>query len=116
MRLLTAVLANAVALLATTVVPGITFTGSFLTLLLAGALFGLFNAIVRPIALFLSLPALIVTLGLFYFVMNGILLWIASFFLPGYRVEGIIAGILGSLVVSVVNWAIHALFRGEAKE
>ena len=115
MRLVTAVLANAVALLATTVVPGITFTGSILTLLLAGALFGLFNAIVRPIALFLSLPALILTLGLFYFVLNGILLWIVSFFLPGYRVEGIIAGILGSLVVSVVNWAIHALFRGEAK-
>lgn len=113
MRLVTAVLANAVALLATTVVPGITFTGSLLTLLLAGALFGLFNAIVRPIALFLSLPALIVTLGLFYFVMNGILLWIASFFLPGYRVGGIIAGILGSLVVTVVNWAIHALFRGK---
>ena len=113
MRLITAVLANAVALLATTVVPGITFTGGWLTLLLAGALFGLFNAIVRPIALFLSLPALIVTLGLFYFVLNGILLWIVSFFLPGYRVEGLIAGILGSLVVSVVNWAIHALFRGE---
>lgn len=113
MRLITAVLANAVALLATTVVPGITFTGSILTLLLAGALFGLFNAIVRPIALFLSLPALILTLGLFYFVLNGILLWIVSFFLPGYRVEGIIAGILGSLVVSVVNWAMHALFRGE---
>jgi len=116
MRLIAAVVANAVALLATTIVPGITFTGSWLTLLLAGALFGLFNAIVRPIALFLSLPALIVTLGLFYFVMNGILLWVASFFLPGYRVEGLIAGILGSLVVSVVNWALHALFRGEAKD
>jgi putative membrane protein len=116
MRLIAAILGNAVALLATTVVPGITFTGSILTLLLAGALFGLFNAVVRPIALFLSLPALILTLGLFYFVMNGILLWVASFFLPGYRVQGIIAGILGSLVVSVVNWAIHALFRGEAKD
>jgi len=116
MRLIAAVVANAVALLATTIVPGITFTGNWLTLLLAGALFGLFNAIVRPIALFLSLPALIVTLGLFYFVMNGILLWVASFFLPGYRVEGLIAGILGSLVVSVVNWALHALFRGEAKD
>jgi putative membrane protein len=113
MRLILAIVANAVALLATTIVPGITFTGSILTLLLAGALFGLFNAIVRPIALFLSLPALILTLGLFYFVMNGILLWVVSFFLPGYRVDGIIAGILGSLVVSLVNWAIHALFRPE---
>jgi putative membrane protein len=113
MRLIIAVVANAVALLATTIVPGITFTGSVLTLLLAGALFGLFNAIVRPIALLLSLPALILTLGLFYFVMNGILLWVVSFFLPGYQVSGLLAGILGSFVVSLVNWAIHVLFRPE---
>jgi putative membrane protein len=109
-RLIAAVIANAVALLATTIVPGITFRGGWLSLLAAGALFGLFNAIVRPIAFFLSLPALILTLGLFHFVLNGILLWLASFVLPGYRVSGILAGILGSLVITVVNWAISALF------
>lgn len=115
MRLIWAVLGNAVALLATTVVPGITFTGSWLTLLVAGALFGLFNLIVRPIALFLSLPALILTLGLFYFVLNGILLWLAGLVLPGYHVSGLIAGMIGSLVFAVVNWALHALF-GEKKK
>jgi putative membrane protein len=110
MRILGAILGNALALIATTVVPGITFTGSWLTLLVAGALFGLFNAIVRPIALFLSIPALILSLGLFYFVLNGILLWLAGKVLPGYHVSGILAGMLGSLVIAVVNWALGALF------
>jgi len=115
MKLLLAIVGNALALLATTVVPGITFGGSWLQLLIAGLVFGLFNLIVRPIALFLSLPALILTLGLFYFVLNGLLLWLASYVVPGYHVSGLIAGILGSLVVSVVSWAFHAL-TGSGKD
>lgn len=114
MGLIARIIANGVALWVTALLPGppwITFEGSVLTLLLAGAIFGLFNAIVRPIVLFLSVPALILTLGLFYFVLNGILLWVASWFLPGYNVNGILAGILGSLVISVVNWALHTLFE-----
>jgi putative membrane protein len=110
MRIIAAVLGNAVALLATTIVPGIRFTGSWVQLLVAGALLGLFNLVVRPLAFFLSLPFLILTLGLFYFVLNGILLYVAQFLLPGYHVSGILSGILGSLVIAVVNWALHALF------
>jgi putative membrane protein len=111
MRVLLSIVFNAVALYATAmVVPGISFRGNVGMLLVAGAIFGLFNLIVRPVALLLSLPLLIVTLGLFYFVLNGILLWVASFFLPGYNVAGVVAGILGSLVFAVVNWALHALF------
>ena len=110
-HLLGRILANAVALLATTIVPGIRFTGSWLTLIVAGAVFGLFNMIVRPLVVFLSLPAIILTLGLFYFVMNGILLWLAGrFFVPGYAVRDIWAGMLGSLVIAIVNWAIGTLF------
>jgi putative membrane protein len=112
--LIVAVLGNAFALWVTTVlVPGITFHGDVVTLIVAGAIWGLFNLIVRPIAMILSIPLLIVTLGLFYFVLNGILLWVASFFLPGYRVNGIIPGILGALVMTVVNWAVHALRGGD---
>jgi len=111
MRILLSIVSNAVALYATAlVVPGISFQGNVVMLLVAGAIFGLFNLIVRPVAMLLSLPLLIVTLGLFYFVLNGILLWVASFFLPGYNVAGIVPGILGSLVFAIVNWALHALF------
>lgn len=110
MGILFAILGNAVALLATTIVPGITFSGSWIQLILAGLIFGLFNLIVRPVAVLLSLPFLFLTLGLFYYVLNGILLWLAQFVLPGYRVSGILAGMLGSLVLMLVNWLIHALF------
>ena len=110
MGILLSIVGNAIALLATTVVPGITFQGNWLTLLMAGLVFGLFNLIVRPIAIVLSLPLLVLTLGLFYFVLNGILLWLAQFVVPGYRVSGLVAGILGSIVIAVVNWIVGALF------
>ncbi|HSD67533.1 MAG TPA: phage holin family protein [Vicinamibacteria bacterium] len=117
MKILLSIVANAVALIATAyVVPGITFAGSWVQLLVAGAIFGLLNLIVRPIALLLSLPLLVLTLGLFYFVLNGLLLWGFSTFMPGYHVAGLWAGILGSLVIMVVNWLVHALFGGGAKK
>jgi len=115
MRVIGAIVANALALLATTIVPGIEFEGSVLMLLLAGALFGLFNAVVRPFALLLSIPFLILTLGLFYLVLNGLLLWMASWVLPGYSVSGILSGMLGSLVIALVNWALGVLFRGDER-
>ena len=111
MRILIAVLLNAVALLVTTVVPGIMFTGSILTLVLAGAIFGLFNAIVKPVAVVLSLPLIVLSLGIFYLILNGILLWLASFVIPGYVVAGIVPGILGSLILSIFNWVIGAIGR-----
>jgi len=107
MKLLLTIVGNALALLSTAYfVPGIQFTGSWVQLLLAGAIFGLLNLIVRPIALLLSLPALVLTLGLFYFVLNGLLLWGFSKFMPGYDVNGLWAGILGSFVIMVVNWIV----------
>ncbi len=109
MRLLVSVLGNAVALLATTVVPGVTFTGSWLQLVVAGAIFGLLNLIVRPLALILSIPALILTLGLFYFILNALLLWGFSRLLPGYTVSGFWPALGGSLVLMVVNWVLSAL-------
>jgi len=118
-KLLGRIVANAAALLATTVVPGIEFTGGLLSLLVSGALFGLFNLVVRPIALLLSWPVLVLTLGLFYLVLNGALLWIVSALLPGYRVEGLLSGMAGGVVIAVVNWAFGVLAeepppRGEA--
>ena len=109
MGIIVRVLVNAVALYATTFVPGIAWKGDLIQLVIAGAILGLFNLIVRPLAMLLSLPLLVVTLGLFYFILNGILLWLAQFVLPGYAVSGLVAGILGALVMTVVNWVIHAI-------
>jgi putative membrane protein len=96
-------------------VPGITFSGDLVQLAVAGAVFGLLNAIVRPIAMLLSLPALVLTLGLFYFVLNGLLLWGFSKLMPGYNVDGLWAGILGSLVIMLVNWLVWALLGPKKK-
>ncbi|MCG6919868.1 MAG: phage holin family protein [Acidobacteria bacterium] len=115
MRLILAIVGNAIALWATTVVPGITFTGTWLQLALAGAIFGLLNLIVRPLALILSIPALILTLGLFYFVLNALLLWGFSRLLPGYAVSGFWPALGGSLVLMVVNWVLSGLF-GKTKD
>jgi putative membrane protein len=110
MRLILTIVGNALALLATAYfVPGISFTGSIVQLLVAGLIFGLLNLIVRPIAMVLSLPFMVLTLGLFYFVLNGLLLWGFSKFMPGYNVSGLWAGILGSLVIMIVNWMVHLL-------
>ena len=110
MGIILAIVFNAVGIWATTFVPGIVFTGDLLTLLVGGLVLGLFNLIVKPLAMLISLPLLIVTLGLFYFVLNGILLWLASLFIPGYAVTGLIPGILGALVLTLVNWLLGALF------
>ncbi|HXY38900.1 MAG TPA: phage holin family protein [Vicinamibacteria bacterium] len=115
MRILLGIVANAIALYATTrVVPGISWTGGLVGLLIAGALFGLLNLVVRPLAMLLSLPFIVLTLGLFYFVVNGALLLLFSWLMPAYQVHGLWAGILGSLVIMVVNWLIHAVL-GPAK-
>jgi putative membrane protein len=113
MGILLRVIFNAIGLLATTIVPGIVFTGSWVQLIVGGAILGLFNLIVRPLALLLSVPALILTLGLFYFILNGFLLWLVQFLIPGYVVNGLLPGILGSLVLMVVNWVLHAIFAAK---
>jgi putative membrane protein len=115
MRLFLALVANIVGLLATTIVPGITFRGNWVALLLAGIIFAFINAIIRPIAVILSIPFLIVTLGLFYFVLNGLLIYFASALIPGYQVSGLMPAILGGLVLMVVNWFLGAL-RRDAKD
>jgi putative membrane protein len=116
MKILLTIVGNAVALWATTqLVSGISWSGDLVQLLVAGALFGLLNLIVRPIVMLLSLPLLVVSLGLFYFVLNGLLLWGFSKLMPGYSVSGLWAGILGSLVIMVVNWLIWA-FLGPSKK
>jgi len=112
MGILIGIVGNAVALYITTLlVPGITFTGNLLTLFLAGLILGIFNLIVRPIAMLLALPLLIITLGLFYFVLNGLLLWLAAAFLPGYSVNGLIPGIVGALVMTLTNWVLGLFFK-----
>jgi len=74
------------------------------TLVLAGLLLGLVNAIVRPFALLLSLPALLLTLGLFLLVINAAMLALVAWMLPGFHIAGFWTAVAGSIIVSFVSW------------
>jgi len=89
--------------IAARIVPGIE-VDSWWTLLFAALLLGLVNAIVRPILIILTLPFTIITLGLFLLVINGLMLELVAFFLHGFYVHGLIAAILGSIVVGLTGW------------
>jgi|SRR5690349_24549078 len=75
-----------------------------MTLILAGLLLGLVNAIVRPFALLLSLPALIFTLGLFLLVVNAAMLGLVALLLPGFHIDGFWTAVGGAIIVSLVSW------------
>ncbi|HEY2290889.1 MAG TPA: phage holin family protein [Thermoanaerobaculia bacterium] len=113
MRALLQVVLNGVAVLvAAYLVPGISYTGSLLSLLLVGLVIGLINLIVKPIVTVLSLPLIVVTLGLFYLVINGLMLWLAALLLPHtLQVSGCGAAILGGLVIALVNWLVRAFTK-----
>jgi len=113
MRLLLNWLINAGALwLTTRLVPGITVRGTG-ALFLAALVIGLVNAIVKPILVFLTFPITIVTLGLFYLVLNGLLFYLAAAITPGFGLRGFGAAFLGALVMSVVGLVLHALVPGD---
>lgn len=82
------------------------------TSLVFGALaLGIVNAVVRPFMQILSLPVTLLTLGLFYFVVNGLAFWLASALVPGFHVDGLWSSILGAIVVGLVSWAVSAFTK-----
>lgn len=94
---------------ATGLVPGIEVHGPF-RLFLAALAFGLVNAVVRPVAVVLSLPLTIVTLGLFLLVVNAAMLGLTALLVPGFEVDGFWPAVGGAMVVSIVSWAAARLF------
>ena len=114
MRFLLRLLISAAALwVATRIVPGVTYTGNFVYLLLVALVFGLLNALLRPVLALLTCPLLILTLGLFTFVINALVLWLTSAFAGslglGFHVSGFWAAFLGALVVSIVSFLLSVL-------
>lgn len=111
-RALIQVLINSVGLLlAAYLVPGIHYQGGVLLLLLAGLVMGLINLLVKPVAMLLSLPLIVLTLGLFYLVINGLMLYLAAALVPGLTVDGCGWAILGGLVLGLFNWLVRAFSR-----
>jgi putative membrane protein len=89
--------------IASAIVPGMQIVGLG-TLLLASLLLGFVNAIVRPIAIVLTLPITLISLGLFLLVINAAMLGLVATLLENFRLAGFGSALLGSIVVSVTTW------------
>ncbi len=107
MDLLVRLAINAVALLAAGwLVGGIDIDSGFWTVVFVAMVFGVVNVLIKPVAIFLSLPALVLTLGLFTLVINATMLGITAWIASGFDVDGFGSAVLGAMVVSVVSWAL----------
>lgn len=90
------------------VVPGISFSG-FIAALWAAIVIGLVNIFIKPILMILTLPINLLTLGLFTFVINALMFLLVAKLVPGFMVEGFLAALLGSIVLSILSMFINRL-------
>lgn len=97
-------------LLVAHVYPGVQVK-SFGSALLAAAVLGLLNTLLRPLLVLLTLPVTLLTLGLFLFVINAAMFWMAASVLQGFHVNGFVAALIGSLIYSVLGLLIDALTK-----
>lgn len=100
--------------LATEIFPGLRFAGAG-TLFAAALLLGIVNAIVRPIAILLTLPLTLLTLGLFLLVVNAGMLGLVALLLSGFQIDDFWTAVGASLVVSVVSWLASGLIGNNGK-
>jgi putative membrane protein len=89
-------------------IPGVVVS-SVQALLIAALVLGLVNALVRPVLTILTLPITIVTLGLFYLVVNGAAFALAASLVPGFELAGFGSAILGALLVSIISWVLGGI-------
>jgi putative membrane protein len=109
MRFLARLLLNGIAILvAAWLVPGLQLAGTG-SALIAGAILGLVNALVRPVLFLLTLPFTLLTLGLFIFVLNALCLGLTAALVPGFEIAGFWSALFGALVVSIVSWILNGL-------
>jgi putative membrane protein len=110
MNLLLRFVLNALAVLATAyIVPGITVS-SFWVALIAALVIGIVNALIRPLLLLLTLPINVLTLGIFTFVINALMFWLAAYLVRGFEVANFTAAFFGAIVFWIVSWFTNALF------
>ncbi len=108
MLLLVWILNDVALLIVAYILPGITVS-SFGSALIAALVLGLLNAVVKPVLVLLTLPLTVVTLGLFLFVLNALVFWLAGSILRGFQVDGFWWAVIGAIVYSIVSTALTGL-------
>jgi len=109
MRLLLTWLINAAALFAVPYLMNSVRVDSFAAAMFAALILGLVNTLIKPILILLTLPVTVLTLGLFIFVINGLLFWAVANFVKGFSVAGFWSAIGGALLYSIISWALSTL-------
>jgi putative membrane protein len=105
-------LSNIVALfVAALIFSGVDYEGEFWVLVVAGLVFGLVNAVVRPLVIFLTLPAVILSLGIALLFVNALMLWLTDLIVGPFEVSGFWTAVGAAIIVWLVNWALAALLR-----
>ena len=89
-------------------VPGI-FVANIWTAVLVAIVLGIINVTLKPILVILTLPITILTLGLFSFILNALLLLLVAWLVPGFEIAGFIPALIGSLIISLVHFVTHSL-------
>ena len=109
MRLLLIWLINAVTIFALPHLLAAVSVDSFTTALFAALVLGLVNTLIRPILIFLTLPVTFLTLGLFVFVINGLMFWVVADLVRGFQVASFGSAVLAAFVYSLLSWVLSAL-------
>ena len=100
--------------IASEIVPGVN-VNTTTTLIIAAVLLGVVNAFVRPVVVILTFPITLITLGLFLLVVNAMMIGLVAWFLPGFSVHGLLAGILAAIVTGVASWIGGMVLRDDRK-
>jgi putative membrane protein len=116
MKLLLVWLINAAALFALPYIFKSIQIDSFTTALIVALILSIVNTIIRPILFLLTLPITILTLGLFIFVINGLMLWMVAYFVEGFSVAGFWPAVFGAIVYSLISWAATSFILGDKKD
>ncbi len=116
MKLLLVWIINALSLLALPYLFTSIRIDSFTTAMIVALVLGLMNAAIRPLLILLTFPVTIVTLGLFIFVINGLLFWFVASFIEGFAVAGFWPAVFGAIVYSVISWLCSAIILGGKKD
>ena len=112
MRILVRLFLNGLAIIvAAWLIPGLQLAGPG-SALIAGAILGVVNTLVRPLLLLMTLPFTLITLGLFIFVVNALCLGLTAALVPGFGISGFWAAFFGALIVTIVSWILNGLFVG----
>jgi len=92
--------------------PKVIWVDGTMAALATAFILGIVNTIIRPILIVLTLPATVMTFGIFLLFLNGLLLWLIGAVVPGFHVNGFFGAVIGSLLISIVSWILSIFVPG----